>query len=232
MNHKEFADRIGKYSIVYVEDNDSIREYISEFLTRYCKNIHTYKNAEDGIEAYKNYHPDIFLLDINLPKMSGIDFASYIRKYDKKTRILLLTAYTNQTFMLKAIELDITRYLIKPATSEELLKALEKCSNELEVSHIINLGGGYIYSQKLSSIISNNEKIQLRKKEIELLDFFIEHEGEVLRYEILENELWQESVMSRDTIRSQIRNLRKKIGSNCFENITGIGYRFKVNHVA
>jgi len=64
------------------------------------------------------------------------------------------------------------------------------------------------------------------------LDFFIEHEGEVLRYEILENELWQESVMSRDAIRSQIRNLRKKIGSNCFENITGIGYRFKVNHVA
>lgn len=228
MNHKKFAQQIENYKIVYIEDDSCAREYISEFLGHYCKNVYSYENAEDGLDAYAKYSPQILLLDINLPGMSGIELATYVREIDRKTRILLLTGYTDSELMVKAVELDISRYLIKPATNANLLLALEKCIKELEVENIINLGGGYIYSKKLSSIISNSERIILRKKEVELLDFFIEHKDEVLFYDILEQQLWKNEIMSRDAIRSQIRNLRKKIPNTCIENIPGLGYRFKI----
>ena len=229
MNHQDFAKKMHPYTILYVEDDPQVRAYISEFLGRYCKKIYACESSEEGLNIYNQHQPDILMLDINLPGQNGIEFATQIRQHDKKTRILISTAYTNQEFMVKAIELDLTRYLVKPVTSDELVLALNKCLNELESDERIELSAGYSYHPKISSIIHNKEITLLRKKEAEILEFFIAHQGEVVRYEILEDDIWNNSVMTRDAIRSQIRNLRKKIGSKHFENITGVGYRFRLN---
>jgi DNA-binding response OmpR family regulator len=228
MNHKAFAKKISNYTILYVEDDQNVRRYITEFLNRYCPKVYACDSSEKGLKLYKKYKPDILLLDINLPGISGIDFATEVRKNDKKTRILISTAYTNQEFMLRAIELELTRYLVKPVTSEDLIGAFEKCLRELKQESSVALGKGYIYSKKITSIIKGKKATLLRKKESEILEFFLEHEGEILRYDILEDAIWSSGTMTRDAIRSQIRNIRKKMGVECFENITGVGYRFKI----
>ena len=169
------------------------------------------------------------IVDTNIEDVDIIEFIQDLREDNKKLRILFLTDSTDSDLLINAIELDITRYLVKDKTNEnDMIVALKKCLKELEVSPIVNLGDGYVYSKRLSCVITNNEKVPLRKKELELLDFFIEHTGELLSYETLENELWQDDFMTRDAIRSQMRNLRKKIQCNCFENITGVGYKFSV----
>ncbi len=229
MNHKNFAKKMSDYNILYIEDEQEVREYFNEFLSRYCKKVYACKSAEDGLEMYNQYKPDMVLLDINLPGINGIEFATTLRKNDKKIRIIMLTAYTDAKFMVKAVELELTRYLVKPVKSEDLLMAFEKCIDELSVDNIINLGNGNIYSKKLASIISNTEKISLRKKEVDLLEYFIQHDGEIIEYDRLETNIWHDEVVSRDAIRSQIKNIRKKIGKDCLENIVGIGYRFKAN---
>ena len=226
MNHQAFAKKMNAYTILYVEDDFNVRQQITEFLSRYCKKLYACESSEEGLEIYKKHQPDILLLDINLPKMNGIEFATLIRKNDKKTRILISTAYTNQEFMVKAIELELTRYLVKPVTNEEFFMAFEKCLKELELSYIIHLGEGYSYNKKTTSIIKNTKTTMLRKKESEILEFFIQREGEVVRYDMLESGIWSNGSMTRDAIRSQIRNIRQKIGGKCFENITGVGYRF------
>ena len=229
MNHKAFAKRMSNYSILYVEDDPNVRKHIKEFLLRYCPTVYSCDNSEEGVLLYKKYKPDILLLDINLPNMSGIDFATEVRKVDKQTRIIISTAYTNPEFTIRAIELNLCRYLVKPVTNDELLSAFEKALNELKDKSYFELGDGYFYDKKTTSIIKNNSAILLRKKESEILEFFIEHEGEILRYNVLENAIWSSGVMTRDAIRSQIRNIRKKIVVECFENITGVGYKFEVH---
>lgn len=226
MKHQAFAEKMKSYTVLYVEDDFKVRQYITEFLKRYCKEVYESDNSEDGLELYHKYNPDILLLDINLPGMSGIDLATLIRENDTQTRILISTAYTNKEFMLKAIELNITRYLVKPVTSEELFSAFEKCLDELQSGDSIDLGEGYSYSKKLTAIIYEDEMIMLRKKEAALLEFFIIHEGEVVHYETLEHCIWGDEIMTLDAIRSQIRNLRKKIGITLLENVSGIGYKF------
>ncbi len=227
MNHKDFAKRMSEYTLLYVEDDDNVRNYICEFLNRYFKEVYACDCAEIGLELYNKHKPDIMLLDINLPGINGISFATHIRKYDKKSRIVILTAYTDRKFVLKAIELELTRYLVKPVTNEDLFLVFEKCVDEIDANNIINLGNGNIYSKRLVSIISNSKKIPLRKKEALILEYFIEHEGEVVRYDVLESGIFYDEVMSLDAIRSQIKNIRKKIGNDCLENITGVGYIFK-----
>jgi len=232
MTHQAFAQKMKSYTVLYVEDDPQVRQYMTEFLNRYCKEVYACDNSEVGMEIYHKKHPDILLLDINLPGMSGIDMATLIRKNDKKTRILISTAYTNKEFMLRAIELELTRYLVKPVTSEELFTAFEKCLQELHSDANIALGEGYIYSKSLTAIVKGDEKIILRKKEAELLEFFMAHEGEVLRYDVLEDSIWSDGVMTRDAIRSQIRNIRQKIALELFENISGIGYKFSKKNLS
>ena len=230
MDHRTFANEMKNYTILYVEDDNSLREQITEFLSRYCQTVYACPSSEEGLKLYQKYHPDILLLDVNLPGISGLDFATHVREHDIKTRILILTAYTNTELMQRAIELDLTRYLVKPATSEDLFAAFGKCLEELNVDEITDLCDGYSYNKKHMSVINNNDVVALRKKEAEILEFFIAHKGEVVRYDMLENSVWSEGVMSQDAIRSQIRNIRKKIGNGCLENIFGVGYRLKVNN--
>lgn len=118
--------------LLFVDDQtETIQNYI-EYLKRYCFVVDT---ACDGIEAYKKYHefkPDIILLDINMPKMDGIEVLKRIRKNDKKTRIIMFTAHNEDEFTKKALDLGTTAYLHKPVKRESLKVALEKAKNELK----------------------------------------------------------------------------------------------------
>ncbi len=230
MKHNSFAKKMLSFTLLYVEDDSDIRGYFVEFLQRYCKRIYESESAEEALKIYHKYNPDILLLDISLPAMSGIELANIIRKSDSTTRILMSTAYTNTEFMLKAIELDITRYLIKPVTSNDLFEALEKAIDEIEEKKpktYIDLGRGFIYHKIDNSIKKNNISIFLRKREIELLNFFLDNSNKIIDYNTLENSIWQENIMTQDAIRGQIKNLRKKTYHEIIENISGIGYRFK-----
>jgi len=216
------------YSVLYVEDDDEVRYYIAEFLRRYCREVYESSSAEEGLNLYKKHNPNILLLDINLGGMSGVELATLIRENDSKTRILISTAYTNPEFLIEAVELGLTRYLVKPLTNEDLVKAFEKCWREIEADEIIFLAKGCFYNKSKAVLIHGKKEKTLRHKEVELLEFFIAHEKEVVRYEILEESIWNNEPMTRDAIRSQIRNLRKKMQVDLFENISGLGYRFVI----
>ena len=226
MDHTAFAQKMKHYTILYVEDDCAIRQYITEFLKRYCLEIYGSDSAEEGFKLYKKVQPDILLLDINLGGMSGVELAKKIRKNDKKTRILIATAYTNKEFLIESVELGLTRYLVKPLINEDLVKALEKCWSEIEEDVSIELSEGFFYSRNKALLISEDIQTPLRHKEVDILEYFIENEGQMVRYEQLEESIWREEIMSRDAIRSQIRNIRKKLKVDLFENVSGLGYKF------
>jgi len=224
----EFINQISNLKVLYIEDDDVIRDYLEEFLKRYVKTIISVSSAEDGLIHYKKLEPDLIIVDINLPKQNGIDFIKTIRENDLKTRILISTAYTNKEFTIEAIELDITRYLVKPITSQDLIKALNKVMKELGLKPsdtIINLGEGFIFNKKTNILQKNGIPIDLRRKELELLKFFISKKENIVSYEMLEDEVWFDSVMTIDAIRSQIKNIRKKTHSSILKNVSGIGYK-------
>ncbi|CAA6807749.1 MAG: Regulator [uncultured Sulfurovum sp.] len=227
IDHQAFAQKMHPYTVLYVEDDLEVRHYISEFLEHYCKKVYQSSSAEEGLALYHQHQPDILLLDINLGGMSGVELAQLIRKKDNQTRILIATAYTSKEFLLQAIELGLTRYLVKPLTNEDLVKAFEKCWDELTEENIIYLSKDCLYHKEKALLLHGTQETKLRHKEVIILEYFLAHEAKVIRYEEIEHNIWENESMSRDAIRSQIRNIRQKIKTNLFENISGLGYRFQ-----
>jgi len=228
MDHYLFASKIKDMTLLYIEDDSEIQNYLAEFLERYTSSLHLAQSAEEGKELYKKFKPNIILLDINLPGKSGIDFARELREDDKNTRIVISTAYTDKDFLLTAIELELTRYLVKPVTSIDLMEALSKAADEYSPPNIsvnIDLGEGFTYHTVRKVLLQANKVVTLRRKEMQLLDFFISHSKRTIPYEELQYKVWTESSMTKDAIRAQIRNLRKKTHPQLIKNITAIGYK-------
>jgi len=228
MDHYLFASKIKDLTLLYIEDDAEIQGYLAEFLGRYTSNLHLAQSAEKGKELYEQTHPDIILLDINLPGKSGIDFARELRAHDHDTRIIISTAYTDKEFLLTAVELELTRYLVKPVTSVELMEALSKAADECgrtNTPEALDLGEDFCYDHGRKVLLHEGEVVTLRRKEMQLLEFFIAHAERTLSYEVLQYEVWPDSVMTRDAIRAQVRNLRKKSHPGLIKNISAIGYR-------
>jgi DNA-binding response OmpR family regulator len=232
MHSNELQNDLANIKLLYVEDDEAIRAQISEFLQRYIGSLIAVDNAEEAFELYKKHRPDILLLDVNLPGKNGLMLAQEIREEDHDVRILVSTAYTDKEFLLQAVELELTRYLVKPLTGSDLLDAIQKALQEKErlkkTPKTVHLGEGFIYNCERKVLQHNEQEVTLRKKEVELLEFFIAHIEQTLSYEALENSLWQETPMSRDAIRAQIRNLRKKLYPEIIENIAAVGYCFSI----
>lgn len=229
MKQEEFKEFISDLTILYIEDDEDIRKYISEFLQRYCQNLYESSTAEEGLNLYKEHKPNIIIADINLPKMSGMELISLIRKNDKKTKIIISTAYTNKEFTIEAIELYISRYLVKPITSNDLMEALKKAVNELNeeglISKNIDLGEGFYFNNRNKILMKENKEVELRRKEFQILEFFINKNEDLISYETLQNEVWEDEIMTENSIRSQIKNIRRKTHNKIFTNVSGIGYK-------
>ncbi len=111
-------------TILYVEDEKYIRDGYTRALKRVAKEVYTAKNGEEGIEYYKKYKPDIVISDIRMPKKNGILMAQEIKNINPNQVILFTTAYTGENYTLKALDLQIDGYIVKPVDKKKLINKL------------------------------------------------------------------------------------------------------------
>ena len=221
---------LSPFRLLYVEDDAAVREEFVEFLRRFFPEVTAVSSAEAAMDACRIAPYDIFLLDLNLPGMDGLTLAERIRTDNRNGRIVMMTAYADRPFLLKAVELELTRYLVKPVTGEELLEALEKAAKELQerFPQYKDLGEGYRYDTARKCLLKNGREVPLRRKEMELLECFLAQPMRTLTYELLQYEIWPDTPMTRDAVRAQIKNLRKKTYPGIVQSVSGIGYRLGV----
>lgn len=111
-------------SILYVEDDDAIRENLVIFLSRRFRSVYTAQNGKDGLELFKEKNPDIVITDIQMPVMDGLRMAEEIKKISRDTPVIISTAFNDVPYLMKAIELEIDGYIQKPIKYEKLLDAI------------------------------------------------------------------------------------------------------------
>jgi len=223
---------MNNYTILYAEDEEQTRLNYTKILQRDFKKVYSCKDGQDAYDNYLKYKPNILLLDINMPKINGLELAKKIRQKDNTTRIIILTAYLEQDKLLLAAELNLTKYLPKPISRKDfrnaLLLAVQQYKDIKHLNNSIYLKEKFIFYKSEKKLYKNNEEIKLTKNEILLLDILSSQSNRVFSIEDISYNLWfdiYEIETNRKKIKDIIKRLRKKLPVNTIENIYGIGYK-------
>lgn len=225
--------------LVYItEDDDSIRELVTVALTAYSYEAVSFVCAEDVLEAAAKRPPDIFVFDIMLPGMDGIQAVRLIRN-DEKLRdipVLMLTAKSAEIDKVSGLENGADDYVTKPFGIMELaarIKALLRRSgrNTEKESSTISVGSIEI-DTALHEVRNSGVQAELTLKEYELLLYLVKNRGKVASREELLAKVWGiDFVGETRTLDMHVRTLRKKLNDDAdnphlIKTVRGVGYRF------
>ncbi|ABK43910.1 response regulator receiver modulated diguanylate cyclase [Magnetococcus marinus MC-1] len=125
------TDLLKSLTVLYAEDNEEIRDQLCIFLRRRVGTLLTADNGESGLALYRQAKPDMIITDILMPKMDGLSMARAIRNDDTQTPIIVTTAYNDENFFMRAIELSIDQYVLKPTDPYQLINAVLRCGRNL-----------------------------------------------------------------------------------------------------
>ena len=159
-------------SILIVEDENELLEYLQEYLQIFFKNVFIARCGSEGYNTYLQKRPDIILSDINMPNMDGLSMIQKIRESDDETDIIIMSAHSEQDKLLKAIELKLVTYLIKPIDSQKLKAMLLKIVNRLRTSKKrIYIKENLFWDKATSTLWEDEEQILLKERELKLFKF-------------------------------------------------------------
>ena len=217
--------------IFIVEDEKTIREELSIFLSRYGYKIEAPNNFENIIEKIKDSDPDLILLDINLPIFDGYYICREIRKFSE-VPIIVVTSRNSDVDELMSMNLGADDFITKPynthilvARIEAILKRINRNSNVYDILDYngmkVNLSNGTVsYSDKI---------IEITKNELKIISYLIKNKGKIVSREELMNYLWDcEMFIDDNTLSVNVTRIRKKLAeiglSNIIETRRGLGY--------
>jgi DNA-binding response OmpR family regulator len=217
-------------TVLYVEDDEIARENGIEYLENYFDTIYDASNAIDALSLYNTHKPDIIITDINMPKINGLEFVKKIREKDETTQVIITTAYSDKEYLFKAIELKLIKYLVKPIEEKEFDEALKICIENIKNNNtnIVNISNDTLFDTYNKTLITNNEIVKLRTKELDLLSLLIKNKTRYVTYEEIENYIWYDSVMTKDALKTVIKNLKSKLPKDTISNLSGTGYKIEL----
>lgn len=219
----ELIEELKNISVLCVEDEDGIRQTIVNTLNYYFKDVYEATSGNEGFELYEYYKPKIVITDIQMRDGNGVELVKRIRENDFETMIIMLTAHSNEEYLMDLINLNINHYILKPLNLKKLSQALEKYL--VKSSKPVMLSDDLLFDlQKRELIYKGSEIIPLRKREKDFLYLLYEKKDSILRYEEIEFELWNDKEMTSHALKSFIKELRNKIPVNVIKNIPQEGY--------
>ncbi len=205
-----------KPTLLYAEDDTESRENYTFVLQKYFSEVYGAENGKEALILYNEKKPDVLLLDISMPYVDGLEVAKTVRREDKETPIVMLTAHSDREKLLRAIPLGLFEYLIKPVDGKILVDTMLKAIVRLQGEDLLSLSGGCMWSSKNSTLLCNNEPIALTKKETILMELLAVSPDRYISKEFLIAEIWDETFYDEtyeNKLIQVVYRLNKKIKS-------------------
>jgi DNA-binding response OmpR family regulator len=217
--------------ILIVEDQNELRTLVKNFLGDYG---YVVDEAEDGEEGYHKINMnsyDCLILDLNLPKLDGMEIAKKVRKEGKNVPIIMLTARSEVYDKIEGFDNGADDYITKPFDMKELLVRLEAVLRRTQKEQTLVLKfREYEVFPKENLVKTEGEEIQLTNKEMGILEYLLHKKGEIVSAEELLEHVWDSEVdMFSDTVKTHIKTLRKKLDpkKKYIQTVRGKGYMYK-----
>jgi two-component system, OmpR family, response regulator VanR len=223
------------YNLLYVEDESEVRRNYVDYLQRFFHKVYEASNAKVAFDIYKRERPEVLLIDINLQgNKSGIEFLQEIRENDHATKAIMLTAQSDVETLLNATELKLTKYLVKPVSRSDLQEAITLAKEELknytvQANSIIEMKESYYWESENQKLLYENKECPLTKKETELMSLLLSNVNKTFSADDIIYELWYDTDEPREnSLKTLIKNLRRKLPKDSIKNIFGVGYTIEL----
>lgn len=198
-------------AILIVEDDRGIREYLRELLTSEGYSVTTAPDGTTALEKLDKTPPDLVILDLKLPDISGESVCRTINKEYTQTAVIMLTAKDTPTDVVKGLNLGADDYITKPFEEQELLARVKaRLRNKGKDDDVITVGD-LVLNSKTFSVKRGDKNITLTPQEYKLLEYLMRNSNQVLTREMILNRIWLYSpdIQSR-VVDVYIGYLRKK----------------------
>lgn len=220
--------------ILFVEDEEELSDLISRGLRKCGYAVDTAYDGEEALDYYSINEYDIIILDLNLPKLDGLEVLGKIRQKDKRTKILILSARSAIDDRVLGLDTGANDYLTKPFDFLELEARIRALTRIAYIQQENKLLCGGIHLNMATKVVSfMDAKLSLTRKEYSILEYLMLRKGEVVSFEQLLNHVWDsEADLFPDTVKYHIHSLKKKLaGAGCnyepIQNVRGIGYKIQ-----
>lgn len=228
-----------KINILVADDEADIRKILRLLLQKKGYTVYEASNGAEAVELARSGNIDLIVMDIMMPRMSGIEATAQIREFSVAP-VLFLTARSLDSDKNEAYSGGGDDYLVKPFSSAELLMKIEALLRR----YMVYKGKTDIHSQSLPCgveidvdkrvVWKNGKEIVLRDKERDVLFYLFERRGSTVDTNVLYEDVWQERLMqtSSNNVMVNILNLRKKLEDDpsapkLIKTVWGKGYRFE-----
>lgn len=219
--------------ILIIDDESDVADIVAMNLKSEGYKTITADNGESGLAKAKAEVPQLIVLDLMLPKMSGLDVCKALKREAATARIpiIMLTAKSDEVDRIVGLELGADDYVTKPFSPRELLlriqSILRRSSAGGEREERIKVGD-ILLDHSRHEVLVKNQKVDLTATEFRLLAILMERRGRVQTRDRLLNDVWgYESVIDTRTVDTHVRRLREKLGplADYVETVRGVGYR-------
>jgi len=227
-----------RYKILVIEDESNIRSFAKTILEANDYQVLTADTCKNGIMMFSSHRPDLILLDLGLPDKDGIEFIKTVRSLRDTTPILVLSARTNESDKVEALDFGANDYITKPFGTPELLARVRAAlrNRNLQADNGTFNGGNFSlydltidYDRRIVAI--NGTEIKLTQTEYNILVHLAIHTGKVMTYAAIIREIWGPADDGGvKKLQVNMANLRKKLGikpgdNRYIINELGVGYR-------
>jgi DNA-binding response OmpR family regulator len=222
-------------SLLFIEDDDGIRLALSLALEDEGYSVREAANGTDGLAAFDQYAPDLVLLDLRLPDMSGFDVCRQIRA-KSIVPIIIITAQTDTHDMVAGLEAGADDYVTKPVVPKELAARIRALLRRVHLhgaapTALVSSFGDIELRRELGLAYKAGKELNLTKTEFRLLCEFADHAGAVLSRDQLLERVWgYEYLGDSRLVDAHVRRLRLKVEDHPDEptlivTARGVGYR-------
>ncbi|XPV70163.1 MAG: response regulator transcription factor [Halarcobacter sp.] len=218
------------FKILVLEDDELFLETLEDFLSDEGFVVEIARDGEEVLELCYEKDYDLYLFDINVPKINGIDLLKELRKNGDTTATIYLTSYKDKDILTKGFLSGCDDYLKKPVDLDELLLRIQSLLKRSGKSlDLVKLNNELVFNPMTRRVLKHNEDINLANKVIDLLELFLQNKEAIISKDMIIDKLWSfDETYSEGSIRVYINNLKKILGKESIKNIKGIGYKLEL----
>lgn len=214
--------------ILYLEDDINLSETVEEFLIEEGFNIVAVFDGEEALKTIYKHNFDMLLLDVNVPKINGLELLKELRSAGILTPAIFTTSLNSIDDLSNGYNSGADDYIKKPFALKELLfriKALLKREFKIQ-SELIKITKEIDFNTHTNELIDDEKTILLNPKEVLLLKLLLKHKNECVTFENIYQSVWSyDEAHSEMSLRTYIKNLRKHIGKENIFSIKKVGYK-------